>query len=78
MIAPYAIMALGGLVASRYMWPHPGGYTPLNIIVGFVAAEIIITWIFVICGWRRDERPRLLAAIGPFVSIWSVWHVFFA
>ena len=35
-------MTLGGLVASRYMWPHPGGYTPLNIIVGFVAVEILI------------------------------------
>ena len=64
-IAPYAIMAIGGAVTSRYLWPHPGGYTPLNIILSFVLAEFVIAWILVICGWRRGERPRWLA------SFWS-------
>jgi hypothetical protein len=77
-IAPFAIMAIGGAVASRYMWPHPGGYTPLNIIVAFVLAELVITWILVIFGWRRGERPRWLALFGPILSVWSVWHIFFA
>lgn len=64
--APYSIMTLGGAVASRYMWPDPGGYTPLKIILAFVAAEILVTWCLVVWGWVRGERPRWLALFGPF------------
>jgi hypothetical protein len=77
-VAPYAVMAAGGAVASRYMWPHPGGYTPVNIILTFVAAEILLTWALVVWGWIRGERPRWLAVFGPVLSIWSVRHIFFA
>src|SRR5439155_17298007 len=71
-------VAVGGAVASRYIWPHPGGYTLVNIVFAFVAAEILLTWGLVVCDWICGERPRWLALFGPVLSIWSVWHIFFA
>jgi len=77
MTMPILVMALGMGVSLRYMWPHPGGYTLLNIILGFVLAEIILTWGLVVWGWIRGERPRWLAFVGPVVSIAWVWRIFF-
>jgi hypothetical protein len=75
---PILVMALGMAVSSRYIWPHPGGYTPVNVILAFMLAEIVLTWGLVVWGWIRGDRPRWLALFGPVLSIWWVWHIFFA
>ena len=74
---PIIVMTIGMVVSSRYMWPHLGGYTPLNIIFAFVLAEILLTWGLVVWGWIRGERPRWLGFVGPFLSIAWVWRIFF-
>jgi hypothetical protein len=56
-VAPIFVMMLGMAISSHYMWPHHGGYTPLNIILAFVLAEIGLTWGLVVWGWIRGERP---------------------
>jgi len=77
-VAPYPIMAVGGSIASRYMPLDRGSYTPLNIILAFVVVELVTTWSLVVWGWIRGERPRWLAFFAPVLSIWFVWHIFFA
>ncbi len=77
-IAPFAIMLGGVFLGLRYVWPHAKGYGLLNIVLGFVLAQFVVTGTLLGAGWRRGERPRWFVIIALVFSVASVWRIFFA
>ena len=77
-IAPLVIMWGGTFLALRYLWPHATGYRLLNIVLGFVLVEFIVTWTLLIAGWLRRERSRWLVLVAVVLSVACVWRIFFA
>jgi hypothetical protein len=74
LVFPIPIMMLGGYIASYFMPPSDyGSY----IALGLMTMQLVLSWGFVIWGWKRGERPRLLAVFGPMLSIWIVKNMLF-
>jgi hypothetical protein len=42
----------------------------------FVTAEILVSFGFVIGGWVRGERPRVLALLAIVANVWVLHYIF--
>jgi len=71
------------LLAARISeWTLPksaaSSYTALSIILCSALSAIILACGLAIWSWIRGERPRLLAFVGPIISIWFLGRLLFA
>jgi hypothetical protein len=71
-----AIVVLGELVVRFLPSPPYSRSTVDNVTFYFVAAEILLSFGFVVRGWIRGERPRFLAFIAVAVNILVLHYVF--
>lgn len=54
------------------------GYTAVSIVLCSALVAVLAACGLAIWGWTRGERPRLLAFVGPFISVWFLWRLLFA
>jgi hypothetical protein len=76
-VIPVVIMLLAVRISAQFRDPPHSGYTTLSIILCSALSAVILASGLAIWGWTRGERPRLLAFVGPFISVWFLWRLLF-
>ena len=76
-VTPVVIMLLAVRISAQFRDPPHGGYTVLSIILCSALSAVILAYGLAIWGLTRGERPRLLAFVGPFISVWFLWRLLF-
>jgi hypothetical protein len=76
-VTPVVIMLLAVRISAQFRDPPHSGYTVLGIILCSTVSAVILACGLAIWGWTRGERPRLLAFVGPFISVWFLWRLLF-
>ena len=71
-----AIGILGELIMHFLRSPPYSRLTVNNVTFFSVTAEVLLSSGFVRWGWRRGERPRILAFVAVVVNILVLHHVF--
>ena len=76
-VSPVVLMLLAVRMSAQFGNPPGVGYTVVSIILCSAFSAVILTCGLAIWGWTRGERPRLLAFVGPFLSVWFLWRLLF-
>ncbi|PYI94333.1 MAG: hypothetical protein DME97_02430 [Verrucomicrobia bacterium] len=77
LVTPVILMLVAVRISAQFGDPPGVGYTAAGIILCSALSAVILTCGLSIWGWTRGEHPRLLAFVGPLISIWLVWRLFF-